>query len=77
MAPMGSATAVHLNGGKYSAFVRADGTFKVHGVPAGTAYVLQVVSSSMVFDQALRFTASHRLRVCCSCWASDPSRSVC
>merc|ERR1711998_686832 len=51
MAPMGSATAVHLNAGKYSAFVRADGTFKVHGVPAGTAYVLQVVSSSMVFDQ--------------------------
>jgi len=51
MGPPNAATAVHLNGGKYSAFVRTDGSFSLPAVPAGTAYLLEVVSTSFVFEQ--------------------------
>merc|ERR1711865_1136943 len=46
-----SAMTVHLNGGKYRAFVRKDGSFSVPAVPAGAAYLLEVVSANFVFDQ--------------------------
>ena len=56
MGPPNAATAVHLNGGKYSAFVRTDGSFSLPAVPAGTAYLLEVVSTSFVFEQVCHNT---------------------
>merc|ERR1711988_1212719 len=42
---------VHLNGGLYSAIVRKDKTFSIPDVPVASAYLLEVISNTLVWEQ--------------------------
>merc|ERR1712054_34430 len=47
----GLSPRVQLNGGEYSAAVRADGSFTIPEVPLGSAYLLEVVDRRLIFEQ--------------------------
>lgn len=44
-----SNTRIHVNGGEYIGFVKKDGSFAVHNVPAGS-YVVEVLNADYTFE---------------------------
>ncbi|XP_072381368.1 ER membrane protein complex subunit 7 homolog [Diabrotica undecimpunctata] len=44
-------TRIHVNGGEYLGFVRRDGSFTVHNVPAGS-YIVEVLHPEFTFEPA-------------------------
>ncbi|KAJ8934465.1 hypothetical protein NQ314_013340 [Rhamnusium bicolor] len=44
-------TKIHVNGGEYIGFVRKDGSFVVHNIPAGS-YVVEVLNPEYTFEPA-------------------------
>ncbi|KAJ8971496.1 hypothetical protein NQ317_013135 [Molorchus minor] len=44
-------TIIHINGGEYIGFVRKDGSFIVHNVPAGS-YIVEILNPEYTFEPA-------------------------
>lgn len=42
-------TRIHVNGGEYLGFVKEDGTFAVHNVPAGS-YIVEVLNAQLTYE---------------------------